>query len=519
MCGWRLLWALIALSALGCSTLPRGAEAPKSASFALDRPQDTKLGHQFLEESRQHRGESGFHIINAGIDGFVARVQLARAAERTLDLQYFIFRGDKTGGLIADELVRAADRGVRVRILVDDADTVAGDERILALGGHANIEVRVFNPFDYRGHNEFLRHLDFVFHKGRLDYRMHNKLMVADNAVALIGGRNIGNQYFQIDPDSQFADDDVFAAGEIAQRLSKTFDEFWNSKLAVPATALPLPRSHPGRAAHVSFRDSGIDYGARVASGQPYVALVSDAGALTWSHADVVCDSPDKKDVVQRKKSGRLMAPEVTAAIGDARQELLMVTPYFVPSDGELARLEKLRERGARVRILSNSLESAPELSAQSGYTKFRVPLLEAGVELYEVRALLERTRGSGQTPAVSRYGTYGLHAKLYVMDRQRLYIGSMNYDQRSLRINTEVGLIIDSPALAEQTARRFEDMVTPQEAYRVSLQREPSGREKLVWDTELDHQPVEFTHEPSRGWWQREKMKLLSLLPIDREL
>jgi len=197
----------------------------------------------------------------------------------------------------------------------------------------------------------------------------------------------------------------------------------------------------------------------------------------------------------------------------------LMVTPYFVPSDGELARLEKLRERGARVRILSNSLESAPELSAQSGYTKFRVPLLEAGVELYEVRALLERTRGSGQTPAVSRYGTYGLHAKLYVMDRQRLYIGSMNYDQRSLRINTEVGLIIDSPALAEQTARRFEDMVTPQEAYRVSLQREPSGREKLVWDTELDHQPVEFTHEPSRGWWQREKMKLLSLLPIDREL
>src|SRR5579859_2103492 len=148
MCGWRLLWALIALSALGCSTLPRGAEAPKSASFALDRPQDTKLGHQFLEESRQHRGESGFHIINAGIDGFVARVQLARAAKRTLDLQYFIFRGDKTGGLIADELVRAADRGVRVRILVDDADTVAGDERILALGGHANIEVRVFNPFD-----------------------------------------------------------------------------------------------------------------------------------------------------------------------------------------------------------------------------------------------------------------------------------------------------------------------------------------------------------------------------------
>ena len=190
-------------------------------------------------------GESGFHIINAGIDGFVTRIQLARAAERTLDLQYFIFRGDTTGRLLTEELRRAADRGVRVRILVDDGDTVAGDEQILELGRHPNVEVRVFNPFDYRGHNAFLRHLDFVFHKGRLDYRMHNKLMVVDNAVALVGGRNVGNQYFQVDPESQFADDDVFAAGEIAQRLSKTFDEYWNSVLAVPATALPLPKSRP----------------------------------------------------------------------------------------------------------------------------------------------------------------------------------------------------------------------------------------------------------------------------------
>ncbi len=514
----RLVLALIALSALGCSSLPRGADSPKSAAFALERPQETKLGRQFLDESQRRDGESGFHIISAGIDGFVTRVQLARAAERTLDLQYFIFRGDTTGRVLAEELQRAADRGVRVRILVDDGDTVAGDEQILALGTHPNVEVRVFNPFDYRGHNGFLRHLDFLFHEGRLDYRMHNKLMVADNAVALIGGRNIGNQYFQVDPESQFADDDVFAAGEIAQRLSKTFDEYWNSEFAVPSTALPLPKSRPTRAPRLSFRGSGIDYDARVAGGQPYFALVSDAAALTWSRAEIVCDSPDKKDVVQKKKSGRLMAPEVTEAIGGARKELLMVTPYFIPSDGELALLERLRAQSARVRILSNSLESAPELAAQSGYSKIRVQLLEAGIELYEVRALLERTRGSGQTRAVSRYGTYGLHAKLYMIDRQRMYIGSMNYDQRSLRINTEVGLIIDSPALAEQTAERFENMVSPQEAYKVTL-RPGTSRPTLVWDTEIDHQQVELTREPSRGLWQREKVKLLSLLPIDREL
>jgi len=513
-----LVLIALSLSALGCSSLPRAADSQKNASFALEHPQETKLGRQFLDESQRRDGESGFHILSAGIDGFLTRVQLARAAERTLDLQYFIFRGDTTGRLLSEELQRAADRGVRVRILVDDGDTVAGDEQILELGRHPNVEVRVFNPFDYRGHNGFLRHMDFLFHEGRLDYRMHNKLMVADNAVALIGGRNVGNQYFQVDPGSQFADDDVFAAGEIAQRLSKTFDEYWNSELAVPSTALPLPEARPTPAPPLSFHGSGVDYEARVASGQPYRALVSDAAALTWSRAEVVCDSPDKKDVVHKKTSGHLMAREVTEAIAGAREELLMVTPYFVPSDGELALLDRLRAQSVRLRILSNSLESAPELAAQSGYSKFRVQLLEAGIELYEVRARLERTRGSGQTRTVSRYGTYGLHAKLYVIDRRRLYIGSMNYDQRSLRINTEVGLIIDSRTLAEQTAERFENMVSPQEAYEVTL-RPGTGRPKLVWDTEIDHQRLELTREPSRGLWQREKVKILSMLPIDREL
>src|SRR5580698_8729783 len=507
---------LIVLLVAGCSTMPRGSSSPKTPSFALERPEDTRLGRRFLAASEEHDGESAYHLINSGIDGLVTRIQMVDAAEKTVDMQYFIFRGDQTGLLIAEALKRAADRGVRVRILVDDGDTVAGDQRILALGRHPNIEVRIFNPFDYRGHNSLLRHLDFVLHKGRLDYRMHNKLMVVDNAVALVGGRNVGNQYFQVDPESQFADDDVFAAGEIAQQLSKTFDEYWNSVLAVPATALPLPKSRPPPDS--GLRDSGIDYPARVASGEPYRTLVSDDSALTWSPAQVVCDSPDKKDVVQKKKVGRLMAREVAQAIGGTRDELLMVTPYFVPSDGELALLKGLRAQNAGVRVLSNSLESAPELSAQSGYSKFRVPLLEAGVELYEVRALLKRTRGSGQTRAVSRYGNYGLHAKLYVIDRRRLYIGSMNYDQRSLRINTEIGLIIDSPVLAGEIGRRFENMVSPQEAYRVTL-RPGSGRPTLVWDTEMDRRQVELTREPSRGLWQREKIKLLSMLPIDREL
>jgi cardiolipin synthase C len=186
----------------------------------------------------------------------------------TIDMQYFIFRGDKTGLLIAEALERAAGRGVRVRILVDDSDTVAGDQKILALGRKPNIEVRVFNPFDYRGRNAFLRHLDFVIHKGRLDYRMHNKLMVIDNSVPLVGGRNIGAQYFQVEPDSQFADDDAFAAGMIAAKLSNTFDSYWNGEFALPSTALPLPKERSAEP-KVSFKDGGTDYRVRIASGRP----------------------------------------------------------------------------------------------------------------------------------------------------------------------------------------------------------------------------------------------------------
>src|SRR5580704_14792305 len=230
--------AALVLLLCGCASLQPGADYPRPVSVALVRPEETRLGARFDSAALVHGGDSAFRIISVGVDGFLLRAQMIDAAERTLDLQYFIFHGDETGRLLTDALLRAADRGVRVRVLVDDGATVAGDEQIIALDAHPNVQVRVFNPFAYRGHRTMRRALEFMLHASRLDYRMHNKLMVVDNAVALVGGRNIGNQYFQMDPESQFADDDVFAAGPIAVRLSATFDEYWNSQFAIPAEAL-----------------------------------------------------------------------------------------------------------------------------------------------------------------------------------------------------------------------------------------------------------------------------------------
>ena len=279
------------------------------------------------------------------------------------------------------------------------------------------------------------------------------------------------------------ADDDVFVAGPVAAQLSATFDEYWNSEFAIPAEALGRKRGEAqglpdhrekergGPAKQLeTLPTQGIDYVARIATGEPYVGMISGRLPLVWAHAQVVCDSPDKKNVESGARPGRLMSRPVAKAAGAVQTELLMVTPYFIPAEEELQILKDLRSRNVRVRILTNSLESSEELAAQSGYRHYRVPLLEEGVELYEVRSLLGNTRGSGQTAAISRFGNYSLHAKLFVFDRRQLFVGSMNFDQRSKRLNTEVGLIIDSPELAQQTAARFDAMAQPANSYVLSL-------------------------------------------------
>jgi putative cardiolipin synthase len=454
---------------------------------------------------------------------------MANAAQRTLDLQYFILRGDETGRLLADAVLRAADRGVRVRVLIDDGETVAGDEQIAALNAHAQIEVRIFNPFVYRGHVAAVRAFEFMLSSSRLDYRMHNKLFVADNAVALIGGRNIGDQYFQVDPGSQFADDDVFTAGPIVKELSATFDAYWNSAIAIPVQALaggksPDESSPEGRETLAEHRDTAkpgaADYATRIASGEPLAGMLSGKLAMVWAHAQVVCDSPDKKGVEKGWMVGSLMHRPVAKAVEAVQSELLMITPYLIPGQEGMQMFKDLRQRNVRVRVLTNSLESSTVLAAQAGYMHYRAPLLETGVELFEIRSLLGDARGSGQSASMSQYGNYSLHAKLFVFDRKRLFIGSMNFDQRSMHLNTEIGLIIDSPVLAKQMAARFEAMVKPVNAYKVAFRAAPSeGAPSLVWRTQEDAELVEYGTEPARSDMQRYKAGVLTWLPLDKEL
>jgi putative cardiolipin synthase len=518
----------VLLSIGGCMSLPTPSQPGELAP--QPHAEGSWLSKTFAAGSAEHPTASGFHLFSAGIDGLLLRLELIDRAQQSLDLQYYIFRSDDTGRLIQQSVLRAADRGVHVRIITDDGETVRGDEKLLSLAAHPHIEVRVFNPFGYRGHNKALRSVHFLLHKSRLDYRMHNKLMVVDGTVAVTGGRNIGNQYFQVDPDSQFGDDDVMALGPVVDRLAVEFADYWNSPAAVPAerlrnnqenaaslqryrNELNAPGARPD--AYHRINDYAVQFDQRLQAGEPLRTLVTDASALTWANATVLYDSPQKREIKQGEGFGRLMYQPVAEKIAAARSELLMITPYFVPIPNEVKLLALETREKVAVRILTNSLPAAPDVLAQAGYARHRLTLLKDGVELYEIRADLGNRRGSGESQQLTRYGTYALHAKLFVFDRTALFVGSMNLDERSVRLNTEMGLIIESEPLASIVANRFNALTAPENAYHVTL----TPSDALVWRTHERGSVVELHKEPARSGWQRFELHFLELLPLDREL
>jgi cardiolipin synthase C len=521
---------LVAFAALllgGCAGLIPGSGYPRLESAALPNPETTKIGRSFAAAAREQAGKSAFRLLPAGLDGFAIRMQMADGAERTLDLQYFIIQEDDTGRLLTGALLRAADRGVRVRILVDDSNESERDAALHALAAHPSIEIRRFNPYFYRGHVGVIRTVEFMLNSTRLDYRMHNKLFVVDNSIALVGGRNIGNEYFQVGGEFEFGDYDIFTGGPVVKKLSEQFDTYWNSPISVPVEA--LNHGKPSSEILDAFRRTldddhkrvvETDFVRRQVSGEPLASMISGKLPLVWAEAAVIFDSPDKSKVEKGEIVGRLMHRSMAKAAATSRSEVVMVSPYLVPGPEGLALLKGLREQNVRVRILTNSMQSNDVQLAQAGYMRYRPDLVDSGVELFEVRPILGNPAGSGGKIQSGSAGRFALHAKVFVFDRQRVFIGSMNFDQRSLHLNTELGLLIESPELARQVVARFDAIAQPANSYQIVNRPDNASRaRRLVWRTEESKTLVEFEQEPAEDVWQRIRVNIYSLLPLDAEL
>jgi putative cardiolipin synthase len=519
---WLAALAAIVLSA--CAVMPPGASYPRSESFALAQAEggDTTIGRNVEARAKAHPGLSGFRLFASGTDALALRVQMANAAQKTLDIQYFIFKDDDSGQLLMNAILKAAARGVRVRMLIDDTEARGADDGVATLAAHPNIEVRLYNPFYYRGDVTALRYAELTLTLSRLNYRMHNKLFVADNEIAVVGGRNVGDAYFDSGASLQFGDYDVFALGPVTRELSASFDQYWNSKLAIPAQALSqasFPRLRLWRmerqlAEHADDTRQS-DLGRAIRSGKPYAGLIGGDSGLVWAKAQVIADNPDKANPESAGPIGSRLRERLLAAAAAVKSELLIVSPYFVPGDDVSQLLQSLRARHVHVRVLTNSLLSTDVPAVHAGYRGHRLPLLEEGVELYEVKPLPGKPDPRGGLLKTPSSGQFALHAKAYVFDRKRVFIGSANLDPRSLDVNTEIGLMIDSPQLARDVAKRFETMAAPANSFVLAVAVEGDSR-LGVWRSEKDGKPTVYETEPGEDRLRGFKVDLLALLPIE---
>jgi len=512
--GLILISCLFTLAA--CATLPEQVE--RVPSSAPSDTSDTRLAQIFRDEFSEHPGQSGFLLLPSGLDAFVARSVLADLAQRSLDVQYYLYHNDLTGKLFTHQLLKAADRGVRVRLLVDDMGLEGRDFGALALDAHPNIEVRIINPF-IRGTSRMTQYLTRL---GKVTRRMHNKSFIADNQATILGGRNIGNEYFEADPDLEFGDLDVLAIGPVVQQASDVFDLYWNSELTYPVATLV---SEDPSSKEIATARAGLDaFAARQADSEYTVALresnlarrlQADQVEFHWGAGRIVYDHPDKL-LEDRGRTDLHLTNQLESLLGGMQQELIIFSPYFVPTRNGVDKLVELSRAGVRVRILTNSLASTDVSVVHAGYAKYRKPLLRGGVELYEMNKRLTRQQRQ-EKQGLEGSSKASLHAKSFVVDRERVFIGSLNLDPRSVVENTEVGVVIDSPEIAQGMAEWFDQHVE-QIAFRLELVDEAGG-ERLLWQGIEAGKPVTYETEPHSGFWRRLGVKLLGLLPIESQL
>lgn len=454
-------------------------------------------------------GASGVVLLRDGFAAFAARALLADAAERTLDVQYYIWHEDLSGTLLFEALRRAADRGVRVRLLLDDNSTSGLDATLAALDSHPNVEVRLFNPFRIRRFRVLGALLDFA----RLNRRMHNKSFTADGVVTIVGGRNVGDEYFGASKETLFIDLDVLAVGPVAADVSRDFERYWTSASSWPAGRVLPPAAPDGlaalaaRAADLVAAPEAREFVQALETESCVRSLASENLELEWTATRMLSDDPAKGLTRAAKRS--LLATRLQEILGPAERDVLLVSPYFVPTGWGVRFFRGLVARGVRVAVLTNALESTDVAAVHAGYAKRRRALLSAGVELFELkrtalRRAPPRARFRGGSSAAS------LHAKTFSVDGARVFVGSFNFDPRSVSLNTELGFVIESAAMASATAESFADSV-PSASYRVELRK---GR--LVWIERGEGGDVAHRGEPGATRWQRAFVWVLARLPIE---
>ncbi|MGS0894314.1 phospholipase D-like domain-containing protein [Burkholderia stagnalis] len=505
---WVAAGALLALAA--CAGLP--PQAGRDPSHAITDTAGTRLGVAFQAESAAHPGQDAFHLLQDPIEAVDARVLLADRADRAIDLQYYIWHDDLTGHELAAAVLRAADRGVRVRVLLDDLGTNADDRKLLEIADHPNIEIRLFNPVASRTFKKLGAALEFR----RVDRRMHNKAMIVDNQAAILGGRNIGDEYFGASTMLEFGDLDVVVHGPVVSDVSTEFDTFWNSPYAYPIDALV---GHAAAAGGLDRQRASLQTYVRNAEGTPYVIeakqrlerIVHGNGPdWSWGRATVLYDDPSKIAHAPNDERGHLM-PQLRALALEPEHELLIVSPYFVPGQDGVERLRALAARGVRVTVLTNSLASTDVAAVHAGYRNYRRALVDAGVRLYERRPFGDRSIPKQVVFGSSRAS---LHAKTYVFDRKGIFVGSMNLDPRSLKLNTEIGVYCEDPVIASAVASDLDGRLD-HIAWRVELR---DGR--LAWiETAADGTTTTLDAEPGVSAGRRIEIWFLGLLPIESQL
>jgi putative cardiolipin synthase len=506
-------YCLIAMIAVlsGCATVD--FDYPKPESHAYTDTGDTYLGKQLAGLADQHPGEAGFYAMADGIDALASRLLLAERAERTLDAQYYLIKNDVVSHAFVNALLRAADRGVRVRLLLDDIFTGGYDAGMAGLDSHPNFEIRIFNPFARRS----ARFMDGVTSFSRVNRRMHNKSFTVDNQVTIIGGRNIADEYFGAREDAKFGDLDVMGIGPVVNDVSNMFDSYWNHERAAPIAAFADMPDDP--AAELERIRSELEQSREQIRTSKYAEAVrdqvleyieTDASAFTWAPYTLAVDSPDKAFKSKAKEAASITTP-LRESLLSATSEAIIISPYFVPQKAGIEALSELQRKGVNVTIITNSLAANNQSSVHGGYAPSRKPLLRSGVRIFEVRPDAD-VAGADLIAASGAKTT--LHTKAFIVDRREIFIGSFNFDPRSARINTELGVIIRSPEMAGQTADLIEAKLAEQ-TYEVFL----NEKGKLRWRGLENGQEVILDKEPQTTWSQRFAAGFMRILPIRSQL